>query len=343
MTPIANDHVKDIHSSHLGEALTSYCFGSLSDDQRDTVEQHLMSCAICWAEFQRLDAAVRVLRFDARVWPAFSIQAVTSVLGVSSDLQRSFGGHTRFVFVIALLYGVEWAAGLWSELGYAYDRFGTLLWVLSLPVTIVVGGTVLLALWLDVRSTRAGHTTGLVRSMAALALILSLLTVALMIVLPAERTIQASFQTRTAAAGYLKDAELIFLPLLVFVVPTFDAILRFQREIRSNRHAQVLSLMARAPDAVTPRGMLYLSPRLLGVVLLIYGVVKVLGTNHMLDALTPGPYANFFSVAAYISTGLWFAIAITSLVWYAGALNELKREAVAYIALTRRAADPTKH
>ena len=343
MSPNHNEHVEDNDPSHLGESLTSYCFGALSDDRRDAVEQHLMSCARCWAEFQRLDTAVRTLRFDAAVRPAFSIQAVTSVLGVSGGLERSLGGHARFVFVIALLYGLEWAVGLWNELGYDYDRFGHLAWALSLPVAMVVAGAVLLALWLDVRATRAGRNSGLIHSTAAVLLVLGSVTVAVMSVLPAERTIQASFQTRTSAAGYFKDAEFIFLPLLLFVVPAFHTIVFLQREMRSDRHQQVLNLLSRAADAVTPRGMWYLSPRLLGAVLVIYGIVKVVGTNYMLDALTPGPYANLFLVAAYISTGLWFAIAITAIAWYASTLNELKREAAACVALTRRTPNQIDH
>ncbi len=60
---------------------------------------------------------------------------------------------------------------------------------------------------------------------------LAVLTATLVFVLPDERTILASFQTRTAAAGYLKDVIVIFLPLLVFVAPTFNVVLRLQREL----------------------------------------------------------------------------------------------------------------
>src|SRR5258707_8910945 len=112
--------------------------------------------------------------------------------------------------------------------------------------------------------------------------------------LPAERTIQASFQTRTAASGYFKDAELTFAPLLVFFVPAFHTVLRLQRELAAVRPRQVVNLLARRPDSLAPRGMLYLSPRVVAAVLVVYGIVKVAGTNHMLDALTPGPYANLF-------------------------------------------------
>ena len=65
------------------------------------------------------------------------------------------------------------------------------------------------------------------------------------------------------------------------------------------------------------------------------GIVKVVGTNHMLDALTPGPYAQLFSLAVYVSTALWLSIGIISLAWYSARLNDLKREALALTALNR--------
>jgi hypothetical protein len=159
-----------------------------------------------------------------------------------------------------------------------------------------------------------------------------------MFILPAERTILASFQTRTASAGYFKDAVFIFVPLLLFILPPFHTVIRLQREIAAGHSRQVLSLLSRRGDRITPPGMLYLSPRFLMAILAIGGVAKFAGMNYMLDALTPGPYAHLFSLAAYVSTGLWFAIAMVSLTWYSTCLNELKREAT-LTALTRR--EPT--
>src|SRR5258706_730203 len=124
----------DSEYSHLGEALTSYCFGRLSDDDRDEVERHLMGCDACWNEFQRLDAAVRALRFDKMLRPSLQVSDVISLVGLSGRLNRAFGGHLPFALGIAVLFGIEWALGVWSELGYAYDRYGHLAWLLSLPV-----------------------------------------------------------------------------------------------------------------------------------------------------------------------------------------------------------------
>lgn len=332
MAPI--DDVQRGEMAHPDEALTSYCFGGLSDAERDAVEQHLMLCNACWAEFRRLDAAVRTLRASEAVTPTVSTAEAVTIFGISREFVRPFAGHTAFVLVVGVLFGLEWMIGLWSELGYSYDRFGSLAWALSAPVGVWATVTLLLGLWFDVRATRGGQTNGLMRSVLVNVLGLGTLVAALMVVLPAERTVQASFQTRTASAGYLKDAQFIFAPLLVFVLPAFHAVVRLQQELAHGRFRPVLGILSR-DEHIAPRNMLYLSPRLLGAFLAVYGIVKLVGANHMLDALTPGPYAQLFTVASYISTGVWFAIPIIALWWYTSALNELRREASAIRGLTR--------
>jgi Putative zinc-finger len=328
---------------HLGEALSSYCFGDLTERDRDDVESHLLECESCWEEFQRVDAAVRTLRLDVAGAVQLPARELVSALGLSGRMALPFGGHRTFTFAISCLFGLEWMIGLWSELGYSYDRFGRLAWELSFPVFIWVTVIVLLAFWIDTRATRSGGFTGLWKSVTILGVGLGAAMVGLLLILPAESTIQASFQTRTAAGGYLKDAELIFAPLLIFFVPAFHTVLQLQRELVAGRPQQVMRLFAVPAERLVPRAMIFLSPRLLAGFLVVYGIVKIVGANHMLDALTPGPYAQLFTVASYISTGIWFAIAIVSLAWYMSRLNDLKREAIALTALEHRRLNPTEH
>src|ERR1051326_8166266 len=160
-----------------------------------------MSCDAYWQEFQRLDRAVRLVRTDDRT-RALTHAELVSVLGVSNRLVRPFGGHAMFASTAGGLFGLLWAVGLWSELGYAYDRFSTQLWILSLPVFVYVCGALLASLMLDVRVTRAGASKGLARASTLLLGSLIALAAALVVVLPQQATIAASFTTRTAAVGY---------------------------------------------------------------------------------------------------------------------------------------------
>src|ERR1700687_4795242 len=103
---------ESVGAPHLGEALTSYCFGTLSEREQEAVEQHLMGCDVCWVQFQRLDAAVRTLRFDATVAAPLPAAEVMSVLGLAGRLDRSFAGHAAFAWTMAILFGCVWTIGL---------------------------------------------------------------------------------------------------------------------------------------------------------------------------------------------------------------------------------------
>lgn len=320
------------------DALTAYAFGDeLTEVPRQQVDSHIGRCARCAEELMRLEACVRALRYDPNLVSLTPTPEIVSVLGMSGRLDTPFGGHRLLAVGVSVLYGLLWAVGIWSELGYAYDRFGTLTWWLSVPTAGMVAALLLFALSDSTNATRSGSSRGPVQSVVILSIGFALLTAILVLALPDERTILASFQTRTAAGGYLKDVIVIFLPLLVFVAPTFHTVLRLQRELGDGRYKGVLDLLGRKPESVSPKGVIYLGPASLAFLFLVLAIIKVLGANHMLDALTPGPYANLFTIASYISTGLWLAIGVISIGWYATTLNELKREALVLARLQENA------
>ena len=321
----------------LAATITAYCFGDISEQERSVFEAHLLDCDSCWREVDRLSQGVQMLRSDPNLKQTLVTPELFSAFGISRGLDRPFGGHLAYVIVVAVLYGLEWTVGIWTELGYSYERFGELAWMLSGPVAIWVSATTILSLRSNTNETSAQSSAGLARSGLFMIGGLAILTIALILLLPSDRTIQASIQTRSASGGYLKDAIFLFLPLLVFVLPPFHTVLALQRELRAGRSEQVMRIVIRASDAIVPRGVWYLSPRLLAAVLFVLGAFKIVGMNYMLDALAPGPYANLFTVASYTSTALWCGIALVSLAWYSSCLNELKREAVALQQfLTRR-------
>lgn len=320
----------------LATHITPYCFGDVSEQQHSTFEAHLLECDLCWREVERLSNGVQVLRSDSNLKQTLLTPELFGAFGISGGMDRAFGGHLAYVITVAVLYGLLWMIGIWTELAYSYDRFGELAWILSVPVTIWVLATLILSLRADTSETRAQSSTGLARSGLFMFGGLAVLTISLMILLPSARTILASIQTRSASGGYLKDAVFLFLPLLAFVLPPFHTVVALQRELRAGRADQVMRIVTRAPDAVAPRGVWYLSPRLLAAVLFVLGAFKIVGMNYMLDALAPGPYANLFTVASYTSTALWFGIALVSLAWYSSCLNELKREAIALQQFLKR-------
>jgi hypothetical protein len=329
-------------ASHLGETLTSYCFGGLSDKARNEAERHLMSCERCWDEFQRLDAAVRTLRSEA-LRPALAVSEAVCLMGLSSQLYRAFGGHQVYVGLVGLAYALLFVASVWTELGYAYDRFGTLGWLLSPVVAVWVMGSVVMGLRADWQATNTGRTHGLLLSMGIVLAALTGLIGLLFVVLPDTPTITASFETRSASGGYFKNVLLYFLPLLIFILPPFHVVLRLQHELHVGRHRPVFDLLVSRPEAVPPRGLLFV-PRWFLIALLFMAVpIGVLGAQNMLDAVTPGPYVNLFTAALLVRVVLWYVVALIGLVWYHTTLDELKREARALSALERHANDARRH
>jgi hypothetical protein len=244
---------------------------------------------------------------------------------------------------VTALFALQFLVGVWVELGYSYNRFGHLAWLLCGPAGIVAGVVVLAALSLDAQAVRQGRDDGLLRSVLVSTMDIGLLTLAVVSLLPAEQTIRASFQTRTASAGYLKDVLVVFAPVLVFILPAFHAVLRLQQSLAEGRYEPVLATLAPSRVGVPPRGILYLSPCMLGLVFLVLGLLRLLGANHMLDALAPSPYAQLFTVMTYLNVGLWFGATLWVMWWFWISLTELKREAIALARLTLPRAEGAPH
>jgi hypothetical protein len=313
--------------ARVNEALTAYCFGDLSADDHEQVSLHVLECEVCWRDVERLEPCVKALRYDPALRPMTPTPETLSIFGLSGRLEQPLAGHWRVALPIAALYGLLYAASVWTELGYSFDRFGTLAWWLSPLAFVWAAGAVLAGMAADAGAVKTGRSGGL-RALATTFGILLGLTLALWFALPGVPTIEAQFQTRSAANGYVKNVLLYFWPLLLFILPTFHVVVVLQRQLRAGRHRAVLNLLSNRPEAVSPKG-LWIVPQWLLVATLFTGVfIGYQGVNHMLDNLRPGPYAGLFSLALYIRVALWYVIAVSCVIWYQRCLAELKREAL---------------
>jgi hypothetical protein len=276
------------------------------------------------------------LRFDPALAPLEPTAELFSLLGMSGRLERAFGGHLRFVSLVAVLYGLLHAASVWTELSYEFDRFASLTWALSIVVAASVTTTVALALYRDASLTHRQKTSGLRWSLAIAFGGLGVTTAVAWWVLPDSPTVQATFQTRSAAGGFLKNELLYFIALLLFVLPTFHAVVRLQGELRAGRVKPVLDLLSGEPEGLAPSDVWFVPFWLLVGVLLMAVAIGYHGINNMLDHLLPGPYANLFTAALHVRVALWYVVALTCMAWYQRSLNELKREAIAASRLLGR-------
>lgn len=324
----------------LNEALPSFCFGELSADQRNAIALHVVECDTCWQELERLESVVRAVRFDPRLASLPVTAETVAVVKLSGKMEQTFAGRFGFAMLASGLHAALYTASIWTELGYAADRFGRLALTLSpLVFTTILLGT-LGALWVSARAVTHRRYHGLVASLGVLLAVVAVLLAGLSLVLPDEPTIKATFATRSAFNGYLKNAMMYFFPVAVmYVLLPFQAVVGLQRELHEGRVSNTLALLSGDRGSFHPQGVWYIRPLVLGLLILPAAWIGYQGTHHLLDALVPGPYANLFTAALHIRVGLWFALALLGFGWYLRATNDLKQQAL----LMKRLADQGTH
>lgn len=142
--------------------------------------------------------------------------------------------------------------------------------------------------------------------------------------LPQIPITQATFQTQTAQAAYLKNMAIYFLPLvIVFLGIPFHLVASLEREIAINNSAKVRNLLSHK-RASAPRNAIYLRPRTLGILLLVASIVSLASTFWLLDHLKTGPYMNRFTLLVMCRLILYFGLGAECLLWYSRTLNEVK-------------------
>jgi len=254
---------------------------------------------------------------------------------MSGQVDEPFGGHRTFAVAVAALYGLLHTASVWTELSYSYDQYEALIWRSSVLAFVLASLGCVFALWLAARGAVRGDNRALGAAAMTFGAFLLAITVAMCESLPRVPTIEANFATRSAATGFLKNELLYFVPLLLFMLPTFHAVVALQTQLRAGRFRAVLELLTGSRESVAPAGAWLIPNWLLVLMLLAAAVIGYTGTNNLLDNLKPGAYADTFGAVLYLRVFLWCAIAIACLVWYHRSFQELKREAVAASRLKR--------
>jgi hypothetical protein len=323
------------------ELAAPYCFGDATEDEARRLEQHLLECEVCWAEVQRLETAVRVLRSDRRLARTLAVGEVAGLLGMSAGLDRPFAGHRRFALAAAALAASLFAVPVLVEVAYEWERYRVLALVLTPAAFVSMFAAVLGALSLDVRLVRNGRG-GLGAALAALFAATALLWLSTWPLFGGERVVQASFQTFPLHLGYLKAMVHAWMVVPVFLLWPAHAVLVLQRELPRGRHAQVAALLTGDRAALPPRGLRYPRVWALAVYLVAVFAFHWVGASHLFDNLAPGPHAALFMGLVMLRTGLLLALPVACLWWYAGCLDELRREALAVVSFDDAPGEPRR-
>ena len=313
----------------LRDQLTGYCFGDLTESDRNSIEVHLLDCDACWQEVRRLIAAVETMRADKDLIRSISIEEVCSMLGISAKLDWPLGGHSIHAVLGGTLYALTYTFGLIPEIAYAFDRFGkTAMWVSPLVFLWILLST-LGALALDWRTTEQGRAGGLRWSIGVCVLAAAVLFGSLCFFLPNYPIVQMDTPAQTAQGAYLKGIVYVLpLAFLHLLVP-FHFILAMQRELQEGRYRLALALLSGDKRAVTPDGSIHISIRTLWVLLLAAFLLSIPLTAGLFGHVKPSPYLGLFTLFIYLRWLAFFGLGLVCMFWYNRLLNELKRECLA--------------
>lgn len=251
--------------------------------------------------------------------------------GISTSRLRAkssaAGDHFKHPLTASLLYAALYAVALLVEVAYEWDRYARLASILAAGIFCWMLLTSLSALIADRKWTLRRGAWGLALSALIFAVASALLYLGVRKFLPAHPITQASFQTYTAQAAYLKEIVYFLVLAAFFVIGPFHFILTMERELLSGHHGHVLESLTSSRVTIAPKAKLYL-----GVLALLIGVF-IIRTSfdhaHLLDNLTPSPYKNLFIQLVYLRLALAFALAVECLIWFYRSLNNLKLQCVA--------------
>jgi hypothetical protein len=315
----------------LGRLLETYSFDARGVANVEDLEAHLLVCDSCWAELQRLEAAVRLLREDAAfTQPTLAADGI-QMSGFGGALERPFAGHRLFAVGFSVVFGLLVALALLVEVAYEWSAFD---WArpAAAGAGLACGGGLLLALWWIGRAASSGRRRSLAVAFAILVAVVGAVGVAVAAALPARAIVRADFQTFMAYLGWLKDLGQASIVAALSLL-AFHAVVGLQRELWRGQSRTVVQLLGRHPLAVWPRGTFFISPWVMTAVVAGLSIWFVLGVTYVLERLLPSPEMPLFMalnlarMALLLVAGVWIAV------WYTRALNEIKREAIAVSSL----------
>jgi len=311
-----------------GAFIGPYCFGDLGQAQKRDFEIHLLECDSCWKQVDDLDPAVEVLRSGQHIDDPVFARPVFSIM-----LNKAFGGHVKYVLPICLAYAALYTVALFVEVAYEFERFRNLSMSLAPLVFLWIFATSVVGLALDWKLTAEGRGKGLWTNLSVHGAAAILLYLPLTLFLPSVPTVQANFQTFTVQAGYLKSILYFLFLFTVFWLPSFHFVIVMQREIQNGRHRMAFAVLMNERWAITPPATIY--PRfsaLLGLWVLVITIGLGM-TFHLFDNLRPNVNLNLFMHLVEIRFSLFFLLGTGCVLWYGRALDVLKRECLALLAL----------
>ncbi len=238
--------------------------------------------------------------------------------------------HLIHIIAACLIYAALYSEAVLLEVAYDFNRYSPRVWKMCAIALGWVMITSLVGLAVNQRVSLKQSAVRLCISLAVFVVGAGLLFAFLTSFLPTLPITQASFQTYSAQAAYLKDTAYFLVLAFLFLILPFHFVVTMEHEIK--RPQDRSSAQATAHDAVSmlPRGIIYPRFWALALLLLLFGVISLAMTAHLLDNLNAGPHTNLFVQLVYLRGILFFGLGIECLAWYRRILNEIKPDALVY-------------
>jgi DNA-binding winged helix-turn-helix (wHTH) protein len=252
--------------------------------------------------------------------------AGTSFRSVGSD--SWVGRHWGYALAICALYALHQFLAEAAEAAFVFENPATFIMRFAPLNAICVFAAAIGALYLDAALTARGKRSGLGFDILMFIGGLAVVLVIAWQVFPENPPSTVSRLGWPARAGFFKSA--IIYPLLLaipFIVLPFHTIAAFEAELQAGHREQVSDVLFRVATAIPPRGALFLRPVVYALVLAGIACFGVPMTLHLLDSVRSGSQSSLFAELALFRFVSWYGVALSGLAWYAGTLDNLKREA----------------
>lgn len=248
---------------------------------------------------------------------------------VTTEVRRQVGIEWH-IWMSCVLYSLLFSIALPLEIAYQWDRHSRVALALTLPVFGWIMITSILGLKLDERLTKSGKAGGLAASILCFFLAATVLVAGVSFFLPSVPVTESTFQTYPAQAAYLKDAASFLVLASLFLLLPFHFIADFRRALEIGDRKEFLSLSSSGRLSFVPKGTLYPRFWALCSLLVLFALVALAGTTHLLDNLRPGPYMNLFVALTYVRWILYFGLGLFCLAQYHLSLNNVRYQCLVH-------------
>ena len=291
----------------LSEEEAENVVGDLAEDYTKKVEETGKKNSLwCWGQIVRSAASMS--------WEA--IEAAMSVEERVSCRKEIPLGH--LVFSLGL-YAGSFVMALLVETAYGFDRLGKMSLQLAPVIFLWIFATSFLGVWVDVAWIRRKRLMGgLIFTILVFTGSAFMLVFALSFFLPQVPVIEATFQTNSAYASFLKSTTIYILPLaVVFLIFPLHYVISKQIELKTGPPR-----ISRLPQ----KGVIKIRPSTLSLLILGCAIFSLVGTFRLFDGIKAGPYLNLFSQLIFGRSVIYFALASETLFWYSLMLKKIARD-----------------